>query len=92
MLLIFGMKKNNRSCGQDKWIKTGRIKEEVKMSLYDLEVRILTGLNVEQAFICQNMSLALQALGLVWMDFYRFNSRFTLGSNPELFKGLGFRV
>ena len=44
--------------------KTGRIKEEVKIFIYDLEVRILTGLNVEQAFICQNMSLALQALGL----------------------------
>ena len=83
--------KHDRSCGQDKWIKSGRIKEEVKMSLYDLEVRILTGLNVEQAFICQNMSLALQALGLGGWTFTGLIPRFTLGSNPELFKGLGFR-
>ena len=61
------------------------------MSLYDLEVRILTGLNVEQAFICQNMSLALQALGLGGWTFTGLIPRFTLGSNPELFKGLGFR-
>ena len=82
---------NNVSCGQDKWIESGRIKEEVRLSLYDLEVRILTGLNVEQAFICQNMSLALQALGLGGWTFTGLIPRFTLGSNPELFKGLGFR-
>ncbi|MEM4408414.1 MAG: hypothetical protein QXI19_06695, partial [Candidatus Caldarchaeum sp.] len=48
-------------------------------------------LNVEQAFICQNMSLMLQALGLAGWTFTGLIPRFTLGSNPEMFKGLGFR-
>jgi hypothetical protein len=51
---------------------------------------VLTGLNVEQAFICQNMSLALQALGLAGWTFSGFIPRFALGAAPDLFKGLGF--
>jgi hypothetical protein len=80
-----------KPAGQEKWIKTGRIKDNVKISLMDLETRILAGLNVEQAFICQNMSLMLQALGLAGWTFTGLIPRFTLGSNPEMFKGLGFR-
>lgn len=80
-----------KPAGQEKWIKTGRIKDSVRISLMDLETRILTGLNVEQAFICQNMSLMLQALGLAGWTFTGLIPRFTLGSNPEMFKGLGFR-
>ncbi|MBT3795094.1 hypothetical protein HOG00_01300, partial [bacterium] len=79
------------SAGQDKWIKEGRIKSDVKISLFELETRILTGLNVEQAFICQNMALSLQALGLGGWTFTGLLPRYTLGSNPEQFKGLGFR-
>ena len=77
--------------GTSKWIKKGRLKDSVKMSLFDLEVRILAGLNVEQAFMCQNMSLALQALGIAGWTFTGFIPRFAMGASPELFKGLGFR-
>jgi len=80
-----------KPAGVKKWIKKGRLKDNIKMSLFDLEVRILTGLNVEQAFICQNMSLALQALGLAGWTFSGFIPRFALGASPDLFKGLGFR-
>ncbi len=80
-----------KPAGMEHWIKKGRIKENIKLSLFDLEVRILTGLNVEQAFICQNMSLALQALGLAGWTFSGFIPRFALGAAPQLFKGLGFR-
>lgn len=80
-----------KPAGLKKWIKKGRIKGEVKLSLFDLEVRILTGLNVEQAFICQNMSLVLQALGLAGWTFTGLVPRFALGAAPDLFKGLGFR-
>jgi hypothetical protein len=80
-----------KPAGVQKWIDKGRLKGEVKMSLFDLEVRILTGLNVEQAFICQNMSLALQALGLAGWTFSGFIPRFAMGAAPHLFKGLGFR-
>lgn len=77
--------------GVKKWIEKGRLKGEIKLSLFDLEVRILTGLNVEQAFICQNMALALQALGLAGWTFSGFIPRFAMGASPDLFKGLGFR-
>ncbi len=77
--------------GTEKWIKKGRLKDAVKMSLFDLEVRILTGLNVEQAFITQNMALALQPLGLAGWAFTGFIPRFAMGAAPDLFKGLGFR-
>jgi hypothetical protein len=80
-----------KPAGVEKWISKGRLKGEVKMSLFDLEVRILTGLNVEQAFICQNMNLALQALGLAGWTFSGFIPRFAMGAAPHLFKGLGFR-
>jgi hypothetical protein len=80
-----------KPAGVEKWIAKGRLKGEVKLSLFDLEVRILTGLNVEQAFICQNMSLALQALGLAGWTFSGFIPRFAMGAAPHLFKGLGFR-
>ncbi len=80
-----------KPAGMEEWIKKGRIKENVKLSLFDLEVRILTGLNVEQAFICQNMSLALQALGLAGWTFSGFIPRFAMGAAPQLFRGLGFR-
>ena len=80
-----------KPAGVEKWIAKGRLKDTVKMSLFDLEVRILTGLNVEQAFICQNMSLALQALGLGGWTFSGFIPRFAMGAAPHLFKRLGFR-
>lgn len=80
-----------KPAGVEKWIKTGRLKGEVKLSLFDLEVRILTGLNVEQAFVCQNMALALQPLGLAGWTFSGFIPRFAMGAAPNLFKGLGFR-
>lgn len=79
-----------KPAGVKKWIEKGRLKGDVKLSLFDLEVRILTGLNVEQAFICQNMSLALQALGLAGWTFSGFIPRFAMGASPNLFKGLGF--
>jgi hypothetical protein len=79
-----------RSCGLDKWIEKGYIKNDVRMSLFDLELRVLTTLNVEQAFICQNMNLALQALGLGGWAFTGLLPHYALGVDPS-YKGLGFR-
>jgi len=79
-----------RSCGLDKWIKNGYIKNDVRMSLFDLELRVLTTLNVEQAFICQNMNLALQCLGLGGWAFTGLLPHYVLGLKPE-YPGLGFR-
>lgn len=79
-----------RSCGLDKWIEKGYIRKDVEMSLFDLELRVLTSLNVEQAFICQNMNLALQSLGLGGWAFTGLLPHYVLGLDPK-HKGLGFR-
>lgn len=79
-----------RSCGLDKWIKRGYIRKEVELSLFDLELRVLTTLNVEQAFICQNMNLALQSLGLGGWAFTGLLPHYALGLDPN-YRGLGFR-
>jgi len=82
--------KGGRSCGLDKWIKKGYIRKDVELSLFDLELRVLTTLNVEQAFICQNMNLALQTLGLGGWAFTGLLPHYVLGVNPD-YKGLDFR-
>ncbi len=79
-----------RSCGLDKWIEKGFIRKDVELSLFDLELRVLTTLNVEQAFISQNMNLALQALGLGGWTFTGLLPHYALGVDPK-YKGLGFR-
>jgi len=79
-----------KSCGLDKWIKKGYIRKDVELSLFDLELRVLTTLNVEQAFISQNMNLALQALGLGGWTFTGLLPHYALGLDPK-YKGLGFR-
>lgn len=76
--------------GTDRWVKEGFIREEMKMPLIDSEVRFANGYIAEQAFGCQNMMLALQAMGLGGWLFSGFVSMFILGGTP-LYKGLGFR-
>jgi hypothetical protein len=78
------------TCGLDPWLATGRIRRDLTLSLVDLELRVLTTLNVEQAFICQNMALALQTLGLGGWTFTGFLPHHLLGGGPA-HRGLGFR-
>jgi len=78
-----------RSCGLDRWLPSGRV-GAVEMSLMDIELRVLTSLNVEGAFICQNMALAAQALGLGGWTFTGFLPHHILGVDPA-HTGLGFR-
>lgn len=78
-----------RSCGLDRWKTSGRV-GALDMSLMDIELRVLTSLNVEGAFICQNMALASQALGLGGWTFTGFLPHHVLGVDPR-HAGLGFR-
>jgi hypothetical protein len=78
-----------RTCGLDRWVGSGRL-GNVELSLMDLELRVLTTLNVEGAFICQNMNLAAQALGLGGWAFTGFLPHHLLGVDPA-HRGLGFR-
>jgi hypothetical protein len=77
-------------CGLESWLRTGRLRRDVQLSLFDLELRVLTSLNVEQAFMCQTMALALQALGLGGWTFTGFLPHHLLGADPG-HRGLGFR-
>jgi hypothetical protein len=61
---IIDERHGGRSAGLDEFVKTGRIREERVMTMAELEARILSMMVVEQGFICQNLNLALQALGL----------------------------
>ncbi len=78
-----------RTCGLDRWVQAGRL-GAVELTLMDLELRVLTALNVEGAFICQNMNLAAQALGLGGWAFTGFLPHHVLGVDPA-HRGLGFR-
>lgn len=80
----------SRSAGLKRWFEEGAFQEKVRMSLVDLEVRVITMLVVEQAFICQNMNLAMQAMGLGGWTFTGLLSRYALGGTTSC-KGLGFR-
>ncbi|MEM2346339.1 MAG: hypothetical protein QXN49_07240 [Archaeoglobaceae archaeon] len=82
--------KNDRWCGVEEWIKSGALKPEYKMSLYEFEKRLITGLMVEQAVITHNMSLMAQAMGLGGWVFTGFLPFYALGGSPE-YKGFGFR-
>jgi hypothetical protein len=76
------------ACGLERWVESGRL-GRTEISLFDLELRVLTTLNVEGAFICQNMNLALQALGLGGWAFTGFLPHHVLGADPA-HRGLGF--
>jgi hypothetical protein len=76
------------ACGLERWVASGRL-GRTEVSLFDLELRVLTTLNVEGAFICQNMNLVLQALGLGGWAFTGFLPHHVLGADPA-HRGLGF--
>lgn len=78
-----------RSAGLDKWIAEGRIDPARQMGIVELEQRILSMLVVEQAFICQNINLALQAIGLGGWTFTGYLARFVMGGGDV--PGLKFR-
>lgn len=79
-----------RPAGLDRAIKKGFVRGSLSLSLMELEMRVLSMLVVEQAFICHNINLALQALGLGGWTFTGFVARFLMGGAPDC-KGLGFR-
>jgi hypothetical protein len=77
------------SAGLQKWIDRGRLDPARTMGIVDLEQRVLSMQVVEQAFICQNVNLALQCLGLGGWTFTGYIARFLLGGVDV--PGLGFR-
>jgi len=76
--------------GTTGWVKKGFVDEKKKMPLIEAEIRFANGYIAEQAFMGQNMALALQTLGLGGWLFSGFASMFMLGGTP-LNRGLGFR-
>jgi hypothetical protein len=76
-------------CGLERWIDAGRIDPQRQMGIVELEQRVLSMQVVEQAFICQNVNLALQAMGLGGWTYTGYIARFALGGMDA--PGLGFR-
>ena len=61
------------------------------MRLRDLDTMVAETAAIEQGIICQNMMLMTQAMGLGGSIQTLGSGRHVLGSNPEIFKGLGFQ-
>ena len=78
-----------RSAGLDDALASGRVDPARQMGIVELEQRVLSMLVVEQAFICQNINLALQCLGLGGWTFTGYLARFVMGGGDV--PGLGFR-
>jgi hypothetical protein len=81
--------RGNRSAGLDAALASGRVDPARRMTIVEMETRALSALVVEQAFICQNVNLALQALGLGGWTFTGFLPRYVMGGGDV--PGLGFR-
>jgi hypothetical protein len=79
-----------RPPGTESWLKKGFLDEGKRMPLIEAELRFANGYIAEQAFMGQNMVLALQTLGLGGWLFSGFASMFMLGGTP-FHRGLGFR-
>jgi hypothetical protein len=75
--------------GLGRWIDAGRLDGARQMGIVELEQRVLSMQVVEQAFICQNINLALQAMGLGGWTYTGYIARFALGGMDV--PGLGFR-
>jgi hypothetical protein len=78
-----------RSAGLEAGIAGGRVDPARQMGIVEIEQRVLSMQVVEQAFICQNMNLALQCLGLGGWTFTGYLARHVLGGADV--PGLGFR-
>jgi hypothetical protein len=86
---IVDERNGGRSAGLQEWVDSGRVNKNVKMGMIELENRVLSMMVVEQAFICQNLNLAMQALGLGGWTFTGYLPKFVMGGGDVL--GLGFR-
>ena len=86
---IIDERHGGRSAGLEEFVKSGRIRAERTMTMAELESRILSMMVVEQGFICQNLNLALQALGLGGWTFTGYLPKFVMGGGDV--EGLGFR-
>jgi hypothetical protein len=81
--------RGGESAGLRAAVDSGRLDPGRRMGIVELEQRVLSMLVVEQAFICQNVNLALQALGLGGWTFTGYIARFVMGGGDV--PGLGFR-
>lgn len=79
-----------RPPGTAGWLEKGFLDVSKRMPLVEAELRFANGYIAEQAFMGQNMVLALQTLGLGGWLFSGFASMFMLGGTP-FNRGLGFR-
>jgi len=80
----------NRPCGTEKWVQKGLLRKTSSVPLSYMERLIEVEIACESAFMLQNMSLALQTMGLGGWLFGGLSPPVVMGVTP-LAKGLGFR-
>jgi hypothetical protein len=79
----------HRPAGLGAWVERGRLDPARRMGMIDLEQRVLSMQVVEQAFICQNLNMALQCIGLGGWTYTGYIARYVLGGMDV--PGFGFR-
>lgn len=84
---------NDRPCGElDRFVRSGLLDERKRMAIVDVEQYVLATGAAEQAMVCQNVVLALQAMGLGGWTFTGIHPPSLLGAfAADGFPGLGFR-
>lgn len=82
-----------RPCGDlDRFVRAGLVDERKRMSIVDIEQYVLRTGAAEQAMICQNIVLVLQAMGLGGWMYTGINPPSLLGAfAADGIPGLGFR-
>jgi len=86
---IVDEQQGGRPAGLQAAVDAGRLDPSRRMTIAELEQRVLSMLVVEQAFICQNINLALQAMGLGGWTFTGYLAKFVMGGGDV--PGMGFR-
>jgi hypothetical protein len=82
-------REGGRPAGLDRWVRSGRLDGSRTMGIVAFEQRLLGIMATEAAFICQNLALAQQCLGLGGFTFSAYHSHWSLGGMDV--PGLGFR-
>ena len=77
--------------GLERWIDSGRLDPARQMGIVEIEQRVLSMQVVEQAFICQNINLGLQAMGLGGWTYTGYIARYALGGMDVPGPGLPLR-
>ena len=88
-MTIVDERAGNAPAGLGPWVASGRLDANRTIGIVGFEQRLLGIMATEAAFICQNLALAQQCLGLGGFTFSAYNAHWLLGGMDV--PGFGFR-